>query len=197
MQAIDIFFIALVALMVIHGFVKGFVEELFSWAAMVLSIWAAVLLFPAGAALIREKFMPNVRIVPEIFAFIIIFLVVMLFIKLLERLLRDVITGANLGSLNKLLGVLFGMVEGFAFIALIIFVLRVQPLFDAAKLLEGSVIARFLSPLFKILPERGQELMNAAFLVVPAFPARKTRALFGSFSFETRRFLPNRERKGV
>lgn len=197
MQAIDIFFIALVALMVIHGFVKGFVEELFSWAAMVLSIWAAVLLFPAGAALIREKFMPNVRIVPEIFAFIIIFLVVMLFIKLLERLLRDVITGANLGSLNKLLGVLFGMVEGFAFIALIIFVLRVQPLFDAAKLLEGSVIARFLSPLFKILPERGQELMNAAFLAVPAFPARKTRALFGSFSFETRRFLPNRERKGV
>lgn len=172
MQAIDIFFVVLVLLTVIHGFVKGFVEELFSWASLVLSIWAAVLLFPAGGAFIRTKFMQNVRIVPEILAFVAIFLIVMLFIKLLERLLKDVITGANLGFLNKVLGAIFGLIEGFAFIALIIFILEVQPLFDASKLVGGSVLAQFLVPLIRIPLERGQRFANTAFLVLPAFPLR-------------------------
>ena len=142
----------LVLLMIIHGYIKGFVEELFSWAALVLSIWAAVLLYPAGGAFIRKSIMQNVRVVPELLAFIAIFFLIMLSIKLLERVLKDVIMGANLGGVNKGLGAVFGLIEGFALATLILFVLSVQPLFDASKLIGESIFAGLLLPLLVILP---------------------------------------------
>lgn len=166
MPAIDVVFICLIVLMVIHGFVKGFIEELFSWAALVLSIWAAVLLFPAGGSFIRAKFMQNVRIVPEILGFIAIFIIIMLVIKILERILRDVVSGANLGFLNKILGAIFGVIEGFAFTALILFVLAVQPLFDPAKLLGGSIFAQLLFPIIRIPLGRGQDAVETVLLIL-------------------------------
>jgi len=167
MQAIDVVFVCFIALMVIHGFVKGFIEELFSWAALVLSIWVAVLLFPAGGAFIRANFMQNVRIVPEVLAFIAIFLIIMMVIKLLERILKDVVSGANLGFLNKILGAVFGVLEGFAFIALILFVLAVQPLFDPSKLIGESIFAQLLFPIIKFPINRGQDVVNTVLFMLP------------------------------
>jgi membrane protein required for colicin V production len=164
---IDILLLILILLMVVHGFVKGFIAELFSWAALVLSIWAAVLLFPAGAAFLRKSYMQNVRLVPEIIAFVVIFVLIMLFIKFLERILRDVIEEANLGTVNKLLGAVFGLIEGFALTALIIFVFAVQPLFDASKLIGESIFSGILLPFITIPLNRGKDIINTAFLILP------------------------------
>ena len=166
MQIIDIIFIALIALMIIHGFIKGFIGELFSWAALVLSIWVAVLLFPAGGAFIRTRMMENLRIVPELLAFVAIFLLIMIVIKLLERILRNVVEGAHLGGVNKFLGAIFGLIEGLAITALVIFVLTVQPLFDATSLLEGSIFNQYLAPIVRIPLERGQNITNTALSVL-------------------------------
>ena len=169
MPVIDIVFIVLILLMVAHGFVKGFVQELFSWAALVLSIWVAVLLFPAGGAFIRTKIMENVRVVPELLAFIAILLLGMIIIKLLGHVLRDVVEGANLGGVNKFLGAIFGLIEGLAITLLILFVLSVQPLFDASALTGESVFREFLFPFLRFLPERGQEAINTALFILPAW----------------------------
>ena len=170
LHVIDWIFIAFILLMIIHGYLKGFIEELFSWAALVLAIWAAVLLNSSGAAFIRERFMNNVRVVPEILAFIAIFLIIMIVIKLLERILKNVIAGANLGGVNRILGAAFGIIEGFAITVLVVFVLRVQPLFDSSKILGGSWFARFLLPIIKSPLEKGQDAMNTVLLNTPGFP---------------------------
>ena len=167
---IDWIFISLTFLMIIHGYVKGFVEELFSWAAIVLAIWMGVLLNSAVAAFIRERVMQNVRVVPEILAFIAVFILIMIIVKLLERVLKDVIEGANLGAVNKMFGALFGLVEGAAFSALIIFVLIVQPFFDTSNLLEESLFASFLLPIIRIPLNLGQETVEAVFLMLSEIP---------------------------
>ena len=159
---IDIIFAALIILMMIHGFVKGFIEELFSWATLVLALGAAVFLYAPGAAFIRTKTMEHVRFVPEILAFIAIFLLVMIILKMLERVLKDVVEGARLGGANKFLGALFGLLEGFAITAIIIFVLTVQPLFNASTVLVDSIFAQLLLPLIKIPLQRGSEIVNSA-----------------------------------
>ena len=165
---IDYIFAGLILLMVVHGYIKGFIEELFSWAALILAIWAAVLLNSAGAVFIRERFMQNVRVVPEILAFVAIFILVLIVIKLLERVLKNVIVGANLGTVNKILGALFGLVEGFAFTLLIIFVFSVQPLFNASGLLGESIFSGLLLPLIKIpLKGSGQDIINTTLLFLP------------------------------
>jgi len=172
MQVIDIIFIALIGLLFIHGFFKGLVAAIFSWACLILGVWAAVLLFPAGGLFIRERFMADVRIVPELLAFVAIFLLIVICVKLLERIFRTVIEGARLGAVNKILGAAFGLIEGFALSMIIIFVLRVQPLFDASALIENSVIAQFLLPLFRYLPDRAQEIVETVYLILPNLEGR-------------------------
>ena len=167
MPVIDICFLVLVGLMLFHGFFKGFIGELFSWASLILAIWVAVILFPAGGAYIRESFMPNVRVVPELLSFVAIFLGIMILVKLLERILKNVIEGANLGFANKVFGAIFGVIEGFAIVLIILFVLNVQPLFDASGLIEESLFAQFLLPLLRFLPDRAQELVEVTFQILP------------------------------
>ena len=171
LPVIDYVFIGLVLLMVVHGFFKGFIEELFSWAAIVLAVWLAVLLNGAGAVFIRERFMPDIRVVPELLAFIAIFLIVLAVIKILEKILKDVIAGANLGGLNKFLGAIFGLVEGFALTALVIFVFSVQPLFDASGILGGSLFAQILLPIIKIPLGKDNEVVDVVLSILPNFPA--------------------------
>ena len=164
---IDIIFLTLIVLMLIHGYAKGFVEELFSWASLVLSILAAVFLYSPGAAFIRGKVMEDVRIVPEILAFIAVFIIVMLFIKLLERILKDIIMGAHLGGVNRVLGLVFGLIEGFALTTIILFVLSVQPLFDSSKVIGDSIFAQILLPIIRSPLNRGKEIINAVYLFLP------------------------------
>ena len=164
---IDMIFLILIVLMVIHGYVKGFLEEFFSWAALVLAIWAAVLLHPAGAAFIRQKAMQNVKFVPEILAFIAIFIVIMLFLKMLEHVLKDVIMGAKLGGANKVLGSIFGLIEGLTLSALIIFVLAIQPLFNASGIIADSIFAQILLPFIKISLDKGKDIVSAALFLLP------------------------------
>ena len=173
LSVIDWIFIAFILLMVVHGFFKGFVEEIFSWAAIVLAIWAAVILYSAGGAFIRTKTMENVRVVPELLAFIAIFLIVMVVVKILEGIIKSVIAGANLGTVNKILGALFGIVEGLSIVALVIFVLSVQPLFDASKIFADSIFARILLSIVRIPLQGGQEPVNSVFLYLPVFSGGK------------------------
>jgi len=167
LPVIDYIFIFLILLMIVHGFIKGFIEELFSWAAIVLAIWTGVLLNSAAAAFIRQRAMQNVRVVPEILGFAAIFILVMIVIKFLEKILKDVIEGANLGNVNKILGALFGLIEGLAIVILVIFVLSVQPLFNASGILGDSVFAQIMLPVIKIPMGREQAVVNAVFLFMP------------------------------
>ena len=164
-QTIDIVFIVLTALMVIHGFVRGFIAELFSWASLAVGVLAAVFLHPPVAGFIRESFMPEVAYLPEILSFVLIFLAGLVVCKLLESVFRNVITGANLGGLDKFLGAVFGFAEGIAISGLILFVLSVQPFFEVDSIIRDSFFARMLLPHIYRLPlELGIDIRNTVFL---------------------------------
>ena len=165
---IDLIFLVLIVLMLIHGYVKGFVEELFSWATLVLAMLAAVFLYSPGAAFIRTKTMENVLFIPEILAFIAVFLIVVLFLKMLERVLKDIVLGTNMGGINKILGAVFGLLEGFALTAIILFILVVQPLFDPSKVIGDSIFAQILLPIIRAPMNKGQEIINTACIFMPS-----------------------------
>jgi len=165
---VDMIFLILIALMIIRGYVRGFLTEVFTWASLLLSIWVAVLLHPAGAEFIRGRIMEDVQHIPEILAFVAIFLIIMILVKMLEHILRDVIMGAKLGGANKTLGAIFGLVEGLTLTALLLFILSIQPLFDAAPIIEGSTFAQILLPIIRVPIERGVEMINTASLFLLA-----------------------------
>jgi membrane protein required for colicin V production len=143
---IDIVFIVLAIILTVRCALRGFIGELMSMASIVLGLLAALFFYKNGGVFIREKFMPGMKIIPEILAFIALFLIVFVVIKILESILKEIIEKIRLGGADRFLGIVFGLVEGIIVISLVLFILTIQPLFDPAPVLRGSIFAEFLLP---------------------------------------------------
>ena len=143
---IDTVFLILLILLVIRGFLRGFVKEFFSLGAPALGILAGFLFHKSGAEFIRDRYLHDVRGIPEILAFIAIFLIVFLICKIIQKIILDVVHGMNLSTLDKVLGSIFGLAEGFLVIFLAVFVITIQPLFDPSGLLQGSFFGKIILP---------------------------------------------------
>jgi membrane protein required for colicin V production len=156
LEPIDIIFIALVLILVIRCALRGFIEEVLSMASVVAGVFSAVFFYKNGGAFIREKYLENWGVVPEVLAFIILFFIPFVGIRILEHIIKDIIIKVNLGGFDRFLGIIFGFIEGIALIALVLFVIDIQPLFDKNLLLEKSFFARFLLP---VIGQVHQELV--------------------------------------
>jgi membrane protein required for colicin V production len=146
-SAMDVVFILLIAVFMIRCFLKGFISEILSMAAIVLGLMASLFFYKNGAEYLRENVWPGLEVIPEIIAFIALFLIVFILIKILETMLKGIIQGIRLGGADKFLGLVFGFAEGIIVVSLIIFVLQIQPLFDSTLLLDESFFANLLLPL--------------------------------------------------
>jgi len=147
LAVIDFIFIALIALFMIRCYLKGFIGELLSMAAIILGLLASLYFYKNGAVFLREKFWPGLKAIPEILAFIALFLIVFIVVKFLEIMLKGIINGIKLGGADRFLGIVFGLAEGLVVISLILFLLRIQPLFDPSSILSNSFFAGLLLPL--------------------------------------------------
>jgi membrane protein required for colicin V production len=147
MAIIDIIFLGLTALLVIRCGLRGLIKEVMSMASVILGLFAAVLFYRQGAAFVRTKILAEVAVLPELIAFAAILAAVFFAIKILEHILQDIISRIHLGGLDRALGLVFGLLEGLVLAKLILFVLNIQPLFDAEALLEHSIIAKLIDPL--------------------------------------------------
>jgi membrane protein required for colicin V production len=145
MSTIDYVFLGLIIILVLRCALRGFVAEFMTWAALVFGLLVSFLLYRNGAALIRTRL--DMEVIPEIIAFVLIFVIIFILVKAVEFLLRDIVERIRLGWLDRLLGVVFGVAEGLVLTALVIFVLKLQPLFDWRPLLEASLFDRILEPL--------------------------------------------------
>jgi len=145
-SAIDYIFIGLIALLMIRCYLKGFISELLSMAALALGLLAALFFHKNGGAYLRERFWHDLNVIPEIAAFVILFAVVFLVVKIIEKILVNIIDTVSLSTINSFLGLILGLVEGIAIISLVLFLLNIQPLFDASELLQNSFFARIILP---------------------------------------------------
>ncbi|MDR0313078.1 MAG: CvpA family protein [Treponema sp.] len=143
---IDIVFLILLILLTVRGFLRGFVAEFFSLGAPVLGILAGFLFYKNGAQFLRNRYFPDWTVLADIAAFVAIFLIVFLICKIIQKIVSDVVNGMNLTTLNKVLGAVFGLAEGIVAVALVLFVIVIQPLFDPSAVLNGSIAAGIILP---------------------------------------------------
>jgi membrane protein required for colicin V production len=132
--------------MMIRSALHGFVEETLGLAWLILGIIFAFQFYNDLAAFLRTKIMHDVKVLPEVMAFIALFFLVFLIVKMVTLLLKDIITKIRLGGLDRFLGAVFGILEGLACISIIIFIINVQPVFDKDKILKDSLFNKILAP---------------------------------------------------
>lgn len=105
-MVIDILFVLIVILAIIHGYRKGFIIALFSLAAWVLGLAAALKLSAVAAKYFQVHEQLHSRWIP-VLCFVLLFIGVILLVRLLGKLLEKVVRLALLGWLNRLAGILF------------------------------------------------------------------------------------------
>jgi membrane protein required for colicin V production len=161
MNTLDWIFIVILVLLGVRCMVRGFVTELLSVAALLGGLLAALLLYKsAGALLVLWGVAAKGAAITDILGFIAVFALAFIIVKLIERLLKEGIEAAELGGIDRALGLLLGLAEGLVLVSLVLIVMSLlEPAFKStpgyAKLLEGSAFARF------ILPIIGPEVVKA------------------------------------
>ena len=138
--------IALVALfMLLRGLLRGALAEFFSVGAIVAGVAVAIIFSGSAGAVVEERMGTSGW--GNIIAFLGLFIVTYLVMKVVQKILRGFVENVNLQNLDKALGLFLGLVEGLALAALIVFVLRLQPLVDMQDVLAGSLSVRVLDTL--------------------------------------------------
>jgi membrane protein required for colicin V production len=122
MNYLDIIILSVVALLVIHGVMKGFIISLASLIALVLGIYIAVNFSRYIEALLTDTLHPGHTWLP-ILSFTITFLIVVILVMLLGKALEKLVDLVGMGILNHIFGGLFGLIKGILLVSVILFII--------------------------------------------------------------------------
>lgn len=151
MNYIDIILGILLLLAAINGFRKGFVVEATSLAALILGVWGAIRFSYITSDFMVETFNITSRHLGVI-SFIVTFIIIVILVHLVGKVADNFIKAAQLGFVNRLAGLFFGIVK--SAIILSIFLMVLDTIDDNAHFLpqEAKEKSRVYEPVKMLVP---------------------------------------------
>lgn len=110
MNYIDIVLCVILFIAAVQGFRKGFIVEFASLAALVLGIWGAIKFSDWTAGYISKTFNYHSDFLGTI-AFLVTFVGIVILVHILGKVLDNTIKAVALGFLNRLAGIIFGVLK--------------------------------------------------------------------------------------
>ncbi len=110
MNWIDLVIVVILILSMVSGFINGLIREVASLAALILGIWGAIKFSAFTAAKLYDFFDMSGHYV-GIIAFVITFGIIVVVIHFVGLLADKIADAAALGFINRLLGIVFGLVQ--------------------------------------------------------------------------------------
>lgn len=123
MNFIDIILIILLALSAIHGFRKGLIIELATFAALLIGLLAGFYLSDIVAGIIIKNFDYSGKYI-SIISFMVIFITVIVLVQIIARMIEKAVKAIALGFLNKFAGAIFCTLKAAIILSVIIFFLN-------------------------------------------------------------------------
>jgi membrane protein required for colicin V production len=168
MNGFDYAIIGVLGLSVLIGLWRGFIGEVMALACWALAFWVAWMFGPPLAEQFSASIsVPSVRVM---LAYALCFIAVLIAGAIVGFLLRKLVSGSGLSGTDRLLGMVFGLVRGFALVVLIVLLMKFTPVvrddwWQQSKLLptfeEGAHwvtsrlpenVARYLEPAAAAIP---------------------------------------------
>lgn len=146
MNWLDILFLSIIGISSFLGLWRGLVREVFTFLGIVGGALIAGRTYELVLPFV-EKFISSANLA-KIVSFILIFLVAAILIHLLGVVISKLFKILFLGWLNRIFGLLFGLIKGVAIVLVAILLLSKFPLASSKKLLEDSIVA---PPAFTLL----------------------------------------------
>jgi membrane protein required for colicin V production len=125
MNYIDIILGIILILSAINGFKKGFIHQLASLAAIILGIFIAVKFSKAISPFILNHFTSSEN-AARVTAFIVVFVLVAIAVHLLAKFLEKTLEEVELGSLNRIAGLAFGLIKTIFIVSALMVLLKVS-----------------------------------------------------------------------
>lgn len=119
MNYIDLVFGLLLIVAAIQGFRNGFIIELASLAALVLGIWGGIIFSDYTAGFITQHTGFQSKHLGTI-AFVITFIVIVILVHIMGKMLDKVVKAVFLGFINRLAGVIFGVLKSAVVMSIIL-----------------------------------------------------------------------------
>jgi membrane protein required for colicin V production len=151
MNWLDAGIVVILILSLVTGFINGLVKEVASLAALILGIWGAIRFSSFTAGKLYDYFDMSGHYV-GIIAFIITFAIIVVIIHFIGILADKIVNAASLGFINRILGIVFGLIKAILIMSVIFSVLNAidsKKPFLPKKAIEES---RFYSPISDIAP---------------------------------------------
>ncbi len=161
---INIGLILLLIYFIIKGYIKGFISLLFNLASLLMSLFLAWFFYTPLGEMIRiipTSFSVFQRsILSEFFSvkinsfiwFIIIFIAVFIFLKFLAKVLNIISKAPFISGINRLLGVIFGVVN-FWIVSIVFAMILSLPFFtNGSELVSDSLLSYVINYSEKIVP---------------------------------------------
>ncbi len=123
MNWIDAVIIIILIIAMVNGFINGLVKEVASLAALILGIWGAIKFSDFTAAKLYDYFDMTGKYV-GIIAFIITFVIIVIVIHFVGMLVDKLMEAIALGFINRLLGILFGLIKSVLILSVVFTILN-------------------------------------------------------------------------
>jgi membrane protein required for colicin V production len=151
MNWLDAIIVVVLILSLVTGFINGLVKEVASLAALILGIWGAIRFSSFTAGKLYDYFDMTGRYV-GIIAFLITFALIVVLIHFIGILADKVVNAASLGFINRILGIVFGLLKTILIMSVFFVVLNAldaRRSFLPKKTIEES---KFYNPISDIAP---------------------------------------------
>jgi membrane protein required for colicin V production len=119
MNYIDLVLGIILIIAAIQGFQKGFIVELASLAALILGIWGAIKFSDWTAGFITRSTGFHSESLSTI-AFVVTFIAIVILIHILGKVLDNAVKAVALGFLNRLAGIIFGVLKTAVILSIIL-----------------------------------------------------------------------------
>lgn len=126
--SLDIGFILICVFFSVRAFFRGFLSEFLSLLAFVFGAWISKISSPLVLSSLPDSLSGTVYVPMVVYG--IIFLLGYIAIKILDKQLSKIINLIMLAGLNKILGIIFGVIEGMTIILIVVYILRHQSIVD-------------------------------------------------------------------
>ena len=168
----DYAIIATLTLSIIVGVWRGFIGEVMALVCWVLAFWVAWMFGPVLAEQFSATIsVPSVRVM---LGYLICFVAVLIAGAIVSYLLRKLVSGSGLSGTDRLLGMIFGLVRGFALVVLVILLMKFTPVvhddwWQSSRMLP--TFERSASWVTTFLPDKVAKYLEPAIAVIPAAAA--------------------------
>ena len=123
MNFLDIIFAVFLVWFAYNGFKKGLIIEITSLVALILGIYISINFSFYAADFLNNNFEINPKYI-SIISFIITFIIVVFLVYMIGKILEKFIDIIMLGFLNKLAGLVFGIVKAAFILSVLIFIIN-------------------------------------------------------------------------